>query len=123
MVKSNDLPGVEVWIEQNGQPVSEYEDKETAEGERTTTRYIEARTGQEFTIHFKAAPQTNYAGNCLSFHAFVDGIRAKGAILSKEWSTYVVEGARVGPTTIRKLAFAEIETGLSREIRKAVLIH
>ncbi|KAI4696340.1 uncharacterized protein J4E88_000515 [Alternaria novae-zelandiae] len=56
MAIHTDYPGLTVEIYVDGKPLEEYEDSEEEDVPKTTTRYVECRSGAEFAIHtnFKA---------------------------------------------------------------------
>lgn len=53
MAIHTDHPGLEVCVLVVGQPLPEHEDESAASDTKTTTKYVEARAGCEFTIGYK----------------------------------------------------------------------
>ena len=84
MAVSDDLPGVEVEIVVKGKALKEYKEEHIEEDERTTTRYIEATSGQEFAIRMKLRSSFKFKGDCIAFYIGADGQSVDGIIISEE---------------------------------------
>lgn len=116
MAVSDDLPGVEVSIIQNGEPMLEREDDTIAEEEYTTTRYIEAESEQEFGVRLQVAKKSRYEGDALSCEIFIDGNRLRSPIIranrfrDKDFVKDIVN-VEAGNGLTRNFRFAGLETG------------
>lgn len=116
MAISDDLPGVEVAITVNGQDLREYIDPDLDEDDRTTTRYIEAASGQAFAIQTKVPKGFKFVANSLVFRMHIDGRWVSGPLVSKETCRFaaghtIIEGKRVSDTQLQKFQFGSLETG------------
>jgi hypothetical protein len=78
-----DYPGVSVQIFVDGKPVEEYEYEEEKEKEqpKTTTRYVECRTGAEFAIKTSFVPP--FTPMDMSVRVYLDGSRMDGNVIRK----------------------------------------
>jgi hypothetical protein len=78
-MKANTLPGIFVELRANGQALPEYQDEETTNGGSTTaTRYVEATSNTEFSVHLLIQPDFPYMDNELLVRIKVDGQRLRG---------------------------------------------
>lgn len=99
-----------------GVDLKEHCDDEIAEEARTTTRYVEATSGQTFAIRMKVPRGFDFLGDGLSFEIQIDGtgldhpLIFKGKCASKSFERYS-EGVRPTKGTIRKYQFGALETG------------
>ena len=66
-----DYPGLTVEIYVDGKPLEEHEQEEEEDAPKTTTRYVECRSGAEFAIHtnFKAP----FAPMDMDVRVYLDG--------------------------------------------------
>lgn len=118
MAISDELPGVEVAVTVGGNDLKEYRDEDLEEEEGTTTRYIEAVSGQQFAIRMKVPRRFQFVADTLRFRTYIDGNYIGGV------NVYAAD-CRHGPHTItrtrchvsareaRKLEFSGLETGKS----------
>ncbi|RYP24432.1 hypothetical protein DL767_008602 [Monosporascus sp. MG133] len=89
MAVLNDIPGIEVAVQINGQDVVEYDDPDASEHVRscaTSSKYIESIDDAEFTIRYKASLDYNWEGcrdHVLRFRAFADGLKLSGKVIFK----------------------------------------
>lgn len=67
------LPGVTISVVAEDRVLQEYPDVEVKDNKNTTTRYIEAVSGQTFSLEFEVTKETPMLGTYLAFHVFVDG--------------------------------------------------
>lgn len=116
MAISEMLPGLEVVVVQNGTEMIEHTDNDVEDNERTTTRYIEAKSDQEFAIRIGVTARTDFTGDTLACHVYVDGKWAQAPILEKSrfrWDNYVryVRGVEVQNSLEKRFHFAGLETG------------
>lgn len=117
MAISDDLPGVEVSITQNGQALKEYLDDTLTEDERTVTRYIEATSDENSELCLKATRGTAFDGDCMGCRVEIDGQRIAEPLLEKsrtksEDHIAIVEGIGIGGGTVKRFKFACLETGV-----------
>lgn len=113
MAISDALPGVKIEVIVNGAALKEHEDHELVEDRRTTTRYIEAVSGQVFAVAIKLLPSFEFKGDCVAFPIFADGtwVQAPHLYKGKSKTTYLSEGRDVGGGMVRECRFAALETG------------
>ena len=116
MAISDDLPGIEVAITVDEADLKEYRDPDLDEDERTTTRYIEATSGQAFAIRIKVSRKFKFAGDTLAFRIRVDGRKVGYPLVSSyrcRFASYelVERGCRVSETKTRRFEFSSLETG------------
>lgn len=85
------LPGLEVEVCVNNTPLREYEDDDPDPSlgratDKSVSRYVEARTDQDFVVRFRI--QEDFAGDCpvLAFSTDVDGIHLHSTRLRAESS-------------------------------------
>lgn len=118
MAISDQLPGLEVTVTQNGQAIHEHIYDEVVEEPRTKTRYIEAQSGQNFEICLRLAQGTNFQGDSLECRIFVDGTWVRTPLLLKRDTRFaalveVTEGVKAQQDLLlRKFRFAGLQTGL-----------
>lgn len=117
MAISDELPGVKVAIRANGKDLKEYRDPDLDDDTGTTTRYIEAVSGQAFTVRITVPKGFKFpAGNVLSFHVFVDGRWIDNPLaFKKDCRTADIRtksrGYHVSQKEVRTLQFSSLETG------------
>ncbi len=114
MVVTDDIPGLEVTVTVNDEALKEYHETGLDEGERMTTRYIEAVSGQQFAIKMRVDDSFLFKGNCISFHVYVDGQRAHAPFIKKITRTHgrISEGQNTNHgTKVKRYRFASLETG------------
>lgn len=109
------LPGVEVAVTVNGLPLKEYTDHDQEEPTNTVTRYIEAVSGTEFAINFKAAQSTVFKGDCLTAKVFMDGHKVSSTLLKqsrccKRGASGRIDYTRISADKCRKFKFSSLET-------------
>ncbi|KAK5127456.1 hypothetical protein LTR85_006795 [Meristemomyces frigidus] len=115
MAVHDELPGVQITIIADGQPLHEYQDTDIDEDDKTVTRYIKADSDQEFKIKVELGKNTVFKGDCLSFQVFVDGTQVDDLLPSKSQAlegglTQYSEGVDLPNNQIRKYRFASVET-------------
>ena len=127
------VPGIEITIHVDNQPLREYmadNDKVQHSNvevirykeERTTTNFIESETGKEFVVVLKLDKTYKMDCNALSFRVIVDGTMIWGGLLdakelkndptTQSWR-YTIRGPtthRGEERTYRPMRFAEILT-------------
>ncbi|RYP07243.1 hypothetical protein DL764_002630 [Monosporascus ibericus] len=87
MAVLDDVPGVEVAVQINGQDVVEYDDPDASEHVRscpTSSKYIESIDDAEFTIRYKASLDYNWEGcgdHVRRFRTFADSLKLSGKVL------------------------------------------
>lgn len=116
MAISDDVPGLEICIVGDGRTLVEYEDKDITEEERTTTRFVQATSGQHFAILFNVAKGTNFKGDSLCCEIKIDGTVVKRHLLNKAYFrdkdySSSLKGCEAPGEMIRKFSFASLETG------------
>ncbi|KAK0247167.1 hypothetical protein LTS09_017689 [Friedmanniomyces endolithicus] len=73
MVAVDLLPGIDISITVAGQALTEHEDHDEEQQDRTAIRYIEAVSGQIFEVRIAAQKGFRSGGDVLSFQVHVDG--------------------------------------------------
>ena len=118
MAISEDLPGVEVAVTVGGNDLQEYRDDTIEEEDRTTTRYVEAKSGQEFAIRMKVKKRFGYAAGAdtLSFRITVDGDFIAHPLIDRattrmQDASRKAEGFQTPEGRLRKCKFTSLETG------------
>jgi hypothetical protein len=124
------LPGIEVTVCVNKVPLKEYFDDEPSENPgrhrdslapRIVSKYIEAITDQEFTLHFRVAKPYDVDSPSLVFSTSVDGKNISSTLfrLSKHESITPLEkdtlgvksyNSETGKSTFQALKFSRIST-------------
>jgi len=122
------FPGVSVEIHVGGNTLKEYDDSNEDEPTPTTvTKYIEAKTGAKFEIHFRFETNFQYRNHTIQCETYFDGSSkyVNGFVLNKEhlgrsqaYTTKQVgafhkEGGR---WTERKYMFSSLVTGMSLDL-------
>ncbi|RDL33029.1 uncharacterized protein BP5553_08468 [Venustampulla echinocandica] len=117
------IPGIQVTIHINGQPLPEYNCKDSegnagAEGLTICERYIESRADREFEIKMGLNPLYKFDSDALTFKVEIDKVGILSSLFRKE--RYIKEGNAIqvtvsgvreavdGEPFIRKLKFTEI---------------
>lgn len=104
------LPGVEVTVDVDGNPLKEYEDRDEEEPEKTITRYVEAQSGKKFSIRVKCSKECKFKGDSITFRFYADGTNADAIVLEKTSPDYVCQGFESHGRT-SKFRFSTLETG------------
>lgn len=73
------VPGVEVSICVDKVPLTEYPDDEQ-EGGHTTSRYVEAVSGREFTIKLEVTEAAVFVSDRIAFDVYIDGVFCTGRV-------------------------------------------
>lgn len=135
------VPGIEATIQVNNQPLVEHEDDDPAEtlgedalllGAKTTSKYIESITGQEFSVHCSVAKPYQRTSASVAVHIYVDGIYISGRVLGTPPTMHppppvaIVKGPStftpgVDRETIHHFTFSNIKTSKHfRSILRAI---
>jgi hypothetical protein len=138
MAKFQLLPGLAVVVMIRDKPALEHEDTDEIQVDhedpdvaefqaaRTLSKYVEAITGENFSIMFEVTAPLGHADMVytkLIFEVYVDGIEAGKAFCARPffknggvtWK-YMMEGVTDGKgikCTLKKFLFAKIETSIS----------
>jgi hypothetical protein len=135
MAVLDDLPGIEVDVRINGEPLVEYDDDEEYQPQgdevpehrkaKTVSKYIKSETDAEFTVNLSVNRRYNFECPSIDFLTSVDGIAVSCILVRK--STYLERKkswkyASKGYTsrdlirktkTIQNFKFAKVETNKS----------
>jgi hypothetical protein len=101
------IPGLEVFVCVDGEPLEEYDDDDDGKGEvehtqfaeyqgaRTVGKFVESVSDKEFSIRINL--ETSYVMDCASllFPIYIDGKRCFEAVLAKSYYSQSVQGSRV----------------------------
>lgn len=89
MAIANTLPGVEVTVNVDGQPLREYVDRTEDPVDGIAVSYIEAMSGKNFTVTVAVSDDAVLDGDSVSVDIPTDGWRADGFVVFKpsvgEW--------------------------------------
>jgi hypothetical protein len=116
MAVLNSVPGLEVKIVVNGEPLQEYVDNEDELAPNTVLKYVEATSGAEFTVQYTITSEFTY-NHDMSLRVYVDGVRAVSNVRRSTKDvrgTCVFEERRSGggeDLFLRKFAFSELTIG------------
>ncbi|KAK4496756.1 hypothetical protein PRZ48_012739 [Zasmidium cellare] len=109
------LPGVEVTVEVDGEPLDEYEDKTSTDDFDTVTRYIEAPNDRDFEIIIvTSAGATRGAG--LEYQIIVDGnvseelVTTHDQCFNRDPHTWVSVGWPISSSSYRTYKFNRFST-------------
>ncbi|PIA93241.1 hypothetical protein CB0940_04530 [Cercospora beticola] len=125
MAVIDELPGVSISIQINGQALPEYRDDDIEDPERTISYMIEAMPNQIFEIHALASQQSCFAGSSLAVQFYVDGKYVDGALIdASDWSAKSGASARsrgkyVSSNMLRRYQFASREQQIEVVERKS----
>ncbi|GIZ43308.1 hypothetical protein CKM354_000654000 [Cercospora kikuchii] len=125
MAVIDELPGVSISIQINGQALPEYRDDDIEDPERTISYMIEAMPNQIFEIHALASQQDSFAGSSLAVQFYVDGKYVDGALIdASDWSAKSGASARsrgkyVSSNMLRRYQFASREQQIEVVERKS----
>lgn len=110
------LPGVEVTIVCDGEPIKEHTDEDLEEEPRTVIRYVEAKSDQNFGVSIKVKQGTTFLGETLAFEIKVDGgfivhpTVSKPNCLRRDYIA-IREGQPLPNGKVRPFQFTSLETG------------
>ena len=111
------LKELEVTVQVDGAPLHEYDDdSEEPEEPNTTTRYIEAKSGAEFILHFQVQETLNDLYAAIIFFVYIDSKYVAGRIVKKDEFIRRMDGvstASEGVWQIRKFNFSAVELSKS----------
>ncbi|KAK0937568.1 hypothetical protein LTR29_010901 [Friedmanniomyces endolithicus] len=116
MVAVDLLPGIDISITVAGQALLEHEDHDEEQQDRTTTRYVEAVSGQIFEVRITAQKGFRSGGDMLSFRIHVDGSKAinipalRNSACSFNSYVHISQGCRQNRSEVRRYCFATLET-------------
>lgn len=110
------LPGIEVEILVDGEPLKEYADEGLEDDPKSVKCYIEAVTGKGFQVQLKVSKGTQITRQAMNFHTYVDGNFANGkTILARKFQDrdYAIssKGRPVGLNQVQDYCFSELEMG------------
>ena len=113
------VPGVEVAITVRGNDLKEYRDNELDEEVSTTTRYVEAASGQTFEVRLKVKPNFRFLGDTLAFEILVDGNWMETPLIDKQQCgglgyQRIIRGVTTSARTLRRFQFATLDPGASQ---------
>ncbi|KAF1820408.1 uncharacterized protein K489DRAFT_324375 [Dissoconium aciculare CBS 342.82] len=122
------IPGVEVHVITNDQPLIEYTDpddsKEYSDPDAevppcTVARYIEAKNNQAFAIRCTVT-RRSFKSDGVSFNVYVNGQFVEERIVSRDEcgpkkKTVFIEGAPTGPRSFRPFVFAGLNIKTATE--------
>lgn len=108
------LPGVEVDITVDDEPLHEHIEAGFKEESKTVTRYVQAKSDQKFAVRIKLAKGTRMKGHCLVFEIYVDGKLAHDPLV--DWynvrdrsHTRIVRGHYLSPSIVQPFRFESLE--------------
>ncbi|CZT25421.1 uncharacterized protein RCC_11153 [Ramularia collo-cygni] len=109
------LPGVEIEILVDGEPLEEYADNDSEDQLNTNMCYVEAVTGKVFEVRIKVEGGVEITRDTAEFNISIDGVlEAAPLIPSHRFATRYyerrAEGRNVGGGKQQKFCFSEIET-------------
>ncbi|GME65969.1 uncharacterized protein K452DRAFT_318156 [Neofusicoccum parvum] len=116
------VPGISVEVRVYGEPLEEFFSEDEEDTTKTATRYVEATSGDIFTIHWTYHKSLKCRHQDLNDHALVDGKRVSSAITwSTDWMdqdshTIDVTGVCLheqGDYVKRDMIFSEVKIGQS----------
>ncbi|KAF2210148.1 hypothetical protein CERZMDRAFT_86456 [Cercospora zeae-maydis SCOH1-5] len=114
MAINDALPGIEIVITVDGEPLEEYIESASKQEPNTITRYVEAKSDQIFAIRITVAKGTPMKGDCLVFAIYVDGKLSDGSYVGSEEvlsqsTTVIVAGRCLSSTTLQRFIFSSLE--------------
>lgn len=114
MAISDNVPGVKVTVAVDGTDLTEYRDEDLEEEEGTTTRFIEAKTGQTFEVRITVDRGFHFAGDTLACYVSLDGQWVHTPLIGQDSCRFqshcrTSSGALTGDGMLRKYQFAELE--------------
>lgn len=118
MAVLDELPGVEVSIEVDGEPLKEYEDADREQAAETVVRYVEATSEAAFKIKFAVKNEAKtFLGDRLAFRVYIDGNFADAPRLKRPGSygahkTKYSLGFRKSDNESWSYEFNRLETGM-----------
>lgn len=115
MAITTGIPTIKVAIHADGAPLQEHEnDEEVAANDNEVTRYIEATTGQTFSINIDVGAGTEFVGDSFAFHICVDGRMVDSTITRRTGETHTgsqvtSQGRYLAAGTVQKYRFADLD--------------
>lgn len=115
MAITKGIPTIKVVIHADGAPLQEHEDEdEVVANDGEVTRYIEATTGQTFSININVGAGTQFVGDSFAFHVCVDGHMVDSTITRRTGevhtgSTVTSQGRYLAAGTVQKYRFADLD--------------
>ncbi|GAB7364864.1 hypothetical protein MBLNU230_g5656t1 [Neophaeotheca triangularis] len=114
MAVTDALPGVEVTVEVDGQPLKEFTDQELEEEPRTITRYVEAVSGKRFILKVEVNKHAKFHGNNYRVSVEVDGHSAQQRLINKPKKSGTpimasIEGFLVSGTEVKEFMFSGLD--------------
>ena len=115
MAITTGIPTIKVAIHADGAPLQEHEDEdEVAANDSEVTRYIEATTGQTFSININVGAGTEFVGDSFAFHVCVDGHMVDNTITRRTGETHTgsqvtSQGRYLAAGRVQKYRFADLD--------------
>jgi hypothetical protein len=107
------LPGVSVSVDSNGSVLPELCSPDIADLPRTATRYVQAQSGQQFTVRCNISNRRFFPSEAMRLRAYIDGQKLNARIVRKsdcepEGMVEIIGGAIVGSFAIRPFVFSDL---------------
>lgn len=116
MAVTDALPGVEVTVEVDGQPLKEFTDQGLEEEPRTITRYVEAVSGKRFILKVEVKNHAKFHGNSYRASVEVDGHSVDRRVIHKPKKSgtpivKTINGFQVSGTEVKEFMFSGLDLG------------
>ncbi|KAI9802775.1 MAG: hypothetical protein M1833_001374 [Piccolia ochrophora] len=128
------LDKIEVTVRSSGQVLKEYEDDDNdPESRKMVTRYIEAVSNAEFSVHLNMGPRQKFNYDSITYRVHIDGIFAVGVVVHESGKArkhgivsfrdgIVMRSATSNEYTFSKFKFSDIQfdDGLQAEATQTI---
>lgn len=116
MAVIDELPGVEVCVCVDEEPLYEHVDRHATVKKGVIERYIEAKSDQQFTIRIVVDPTTKFLRDCLTFGVQIDGEFVRTYVVGVEDCRFtrnlgILRGKPAQNHGSCSMSFSALETG------------
>jgi hypothetical protein len=111
MVLCDKFAGFEVEVHTVDGRLEEHEDQDRPRSGATISRFLEVKTGQEFSIHVRLLEDFEFKGDCVAVKVSADGTVLASTLLCYQKHADEVHGPEVGGETLQRSRFADVKIG------------
>jgi hypothetical protein len=119
MAVIENIPGVEVHVTTNDQPLVEYTDPDVAQLPNTTSCFVEAISDQNFEIQCMLRHDTKFESDGIKFHVYIDGAWVESLVVPSDYCIakdykLLFRGARVKDSAYSPFYFSDLKFCMSK---------
>ncbi|CAK4033346.1 Hypothetical predicted protein [Lecanosticta acicola] len=114
MAITSAIPTISVTVNRKDEPLQEHENSQVTTDDEKVVRFVEAVTGENFSVHVNVGAGTGFIGDSLAVHVSVDGTPVDSAVTMLNGETHTgsiitSRGVYLSDGKVRKYRFAELD--------------